>query len=317
MVIKNSKLMLITGASGFIGAAFLKRALAMGWHVRVLTRKSNNWPLQFNLRVVDGDLSNTQDWSRVVAGVDVIVHTAAEIKDIDLMQKVNVLGPTQLLHAAMNAGVRRWVQLSSVGAYGVVQEGVVREDYRDNPSGTYEISKSEFDEILRESSSSEGINTCIIRPSNVYGPGMQNQSIVQMTKAMRKGVFAFIGPPGASANYVHVDDVVQALVLCVNLPQAAHQIYIVSAWATMEDMVIGLAAGAGITPPRRRMSLLLALCLAKLLKWLPGWPLTLSRVHAMSIRSRYSTEKIEHELGWRVSVPVKDCMQLFAKDMHQ
>lgn len=309
--------MLITGASGFIGAAFLKRALAMGWHVRVLTRKLNNWPSQSGLELVYGDLANTQDWSRVVAGVDVIVHAAAEIKDIDLMRAVNVLGPTRLLHAAINAGVKRWVQLSSVGAYGVVQEGVVREDWRDNPLGTYEVSKSEFDEILIKTSSSEGINICILRPSNVYGPGMRNQSIGQMTKAIRKGVFAFIGPHGASANYVHVDDVVQALVLCVEQPQAGHQIYIVSAWATMEDMVSGLSAGASITSPRRRMSLVLATCLAKLLKWLPRWPLTLSRVQAMSTRSRYSTEKIEHELGWSVSVPVKEGMRLLAKDMHQ
>ena len=314
MIIKDFKLMLLTGASGFIGAAFLKRALAMGWHVRVLTRKSNNWPSQPRLEVVEGDLASTQDWSRVVAGVHVIVHTAAEIKDPALMQTVNVLGPTELLHAAINAGVKRWVQLSSVGAYGVVQEGVVSEEWRDYPSGPYEVSKSKFDEILRKMSSSEGINICILRPSNVYGPGMRNQSIWHLTKAMQRGVFAFIGPPGASANYVHVDDVVQALGLCVEQPPAGHQIYIVSAWATMEDMVGGLAAGAGIAPPRHRMWLLLAKCLAGLFEWLPRWPLTLSRVQAMSSRSRYNTEKIEHELGWRLSVPVEEGMKQFAKD---
>jgi nucleoside-diphosphate-sugar epimerase len=307
--------MLITGATGFIGAAFLKRALTMGWHVRVLTRKSNNWPSQHGIEIVVGDLASTQDWSPVVAGVHVIVHAAAEIKDPALMQKVNVLGPTQLLHAAVNAGVKRWVQLSSVGAYGVVQEGVVREDWSDHPSGQYEVSKSKFDELLKRTTSNEGINICILRPSNVYGPGMRNQSITQMTNAIRKGVFAFIGSPGASANYVHVDDVVQALELCIEHPQAAHQIYIVSAWATMEDMVSGLSAGAGIATPKRRMWLLLAMCLAGLFKWLPRWPLTLSRVKAMSMRSSYSTEKIEHELGWRLSVPVKEGMQQFAKNM--
>lgn len=314
---KNSRLMLITGASSFIGAAFLKRALTMGWHIRVLTRKSINWPSQPGLEVVDGDLVSTQDWSRIVADVHVIVHTAAEIKDSALMQAVNVVGPTQLLNAAVNAGVKLWVQLSSVGAYGVVKEGVVSEDWSDHPAGPYEVSKSEFDEVLKRTSSDEGINICILRPSNVYGPGMRNQSIWQMINAIRKGIFAFIGSPGASANYVHVNDVVQALELCVERPQAANQIYIVSAWATMEDMVSALSAGAGVAPPKHRMPLLLARCLAGLFKWMPRWPLTLSRVHAMSIRSRYSTEKIERELGWRLSVPVKEGMQKFARDIQQ
>lgn len=314
MAIKNFKLILITGATGFIGAAFLKRALAVGWHVRVLTRKASNWSSQPGLEIVDGDLASTQDWSPVVDGVHVIVHTAAEIKDPAFMQLVNVIGPTKLLDAAANAGVKRWVQLSSVGAFGDVKEGVVREGWGDHPVGPYEVSKSDFDEVLKRTSSNHGIDICILRPSNVYGPGMRNQSILQMTNAIRKGVFAFIGSPGASANYVHVDDVVQALELCIEHPKAANQMYIVSAWDTIEEMVSGLSAGAGIATPKRRIGLLLARCLAGLFKWLPTWPLTLSRVQAMSMRSRYSTEKIEHELGWRLSIPVKEGMQQFAKD---
>jgi nucleoside-diphosphate-sugar epimerase len=312
----TSGLMLLTGASGFIGAAFLRQVLSQGFRVRVLTRRPNDWPSQAGLEVFEGDLANTKDWDEAVQGVQVVIHAAAEIKDPGLMPMVNVQGPSRLFDAAIKAGVKRWVQLSSVGAYGPLHAGVVTEEYVDRPVGPYEASKTDFDELLKHAANIHGIEVCIVRPSNVYGPGMRNQSIGQMINAIRKGLFAFIGPSGASANYVHVNDVVQALALCVEQPQAAHQTYIVSAWATMEDMVSGLAAGTGIAPPKRRICLPMAKCLAVLFQWTPRWPLTMSRVQALSTRSRYSTEKIERELGWRLSVPVKEGMRQFAKDIH-
>lgn len=307
---------LLTGATGFIGSSFLGKALSYGWHVRVLTREPFKWECNSNVDPIYGDFESSIDWTNSVQGVDVIVHLAGEIKDTKLMPVVNVMGPERLLQAAVDAGVKRWVQLSSVGSYGQVLSGLVSEDWLDNPSNAYEISKTNFDKVLKQAAHAHGIEVCIVRPSNVYGEGMRNRSIGQMINAIRKGLFAFIGPPGASANYVHVDDVVHAIALCVEKSQAANQTYIVSAWATIEDMVSGLAAGAELAPPTRRISLVLAKCLAGLFQWTSRWPLTMSRVQALNTRSRYSTEKIERELGWRVSVPVKEGMRQFARDTH-
>lgn len=310
------KLILLTGASGFIGAAFLKRALSEGLRIRVVTRNLNNWVLHPNLEIIEGDLSSAQDWSRAVEGVNVVVHAAAEIKSLTLMRIVNVEGSMQLLDAAIRAGVKRWVQLSSVGAYGPVQAETITEEYSDQPVGPYEISKADFDKVLRKTAKNQEIEVCIIRPSNVYGPGMRNQSIRQMIGAIRKRVFLFVGPPGASANYVHVTDVVQALMLCVEKPQAANQTFIVSAWATMEEMVEGITAGVGMALPVHRIHLRWAMCLAVAFAWFPRWPLTLNRVQAMSLRSRYNTQKIENYLGWKLSMSVKEGMQRFARDFH-
>lgn len=307
----------LTGASGFIGLAFLKKLLAEGSCVRVLTRKPSEWPSQRNLQVVEGDLLSQFDWSQLLEGVQVVVHAAAEIKDPELMPFVNVLGPERLLQAAMKAGVKRWIQLSSVGSYGPIWNGLISEDWPDNPSDPYEVSKTRFDELLKQAAQDNGIEICIVRPSNVYGPGMRNQSIQQMLGAIRKNLFVFIGPEGASANYVHVEDLVQALDLCMRHPKAANQTYIVSAWSTMEEMVSGLAAGSGLATPSRRVPLLVATSLARSMEWWPRWPLTLSRVRAMSVRSRYSTIKIERELGWKLTVPVKEGMREFARDLLQ
>ena len=90
--------------------------------------------------------------------------------------------------------MRRWIQLSSVGAYGRVREGVVDESWKDLPIGYYEKTKSDFDLELMEISRLSNLEVCIVRPSNVYGCSMRNQSIQQMLSAIQKGLFAFVGP---------------------------------------------------------------------------------------------------------------------------
>ena len=310
-----SKTILLTGAHGFIGSAFLRNALKKGYRVRVLTRHANQPSYLNGVEYFHGDLLCDVDFKKLVFDVDVIVHAAAETQDKNLMRRLNVDASLKLLDAAIDSGVQRWVQLSSVGAYGSIQNGVVDERRFDCPVGCYEKTKSEFDNLLNAASQDSILEVCIVRPSIVYGPGMRNQSIKQMVRAIRRHVFAFVGPEGASANYVHVNDVVQALDLCAHHPRAADQIYIVSAWATLEDMVSGLSAGAGYITPRRRIPMKLAMFLARVMQWWPRWPLTPSRVQAMSVRSRYSTKKIESELGWKLTVPVKEGMREFARDL--
>lgn len=309
--------LLLTGASGFIGSAFLSHALNAGFDVRVLTRKPEIWKTHPRLQVVEGDLSQPSDWSYALNGVEVVVHAAAELRDPALMNVVNVSGALRLFDAASRAGVKRWVQLSSVGAYGPVLTGVVTEDWPENPDGPYEVSKSNFDRMLREMNHAHEIEFCIVRPSNVYGVSMRNNSIQQMLDVMERNLFAFIGPEGATANYVHVQDVVQALDLCVSHPKAVNQTFIVSDWATMEEMVGALAAGAGLTSPSRRVPLPFAMLVARMMRWWPGWPLTQGRVRAMSLRSRYDTAKIEKELGWKLTMPIKEGMRELAQRLNR
>ncbi len=302
-------LVAVTGASGFIGKVLLAQLLSAGWKVRVLTREPQKWIESASVDVFAGDLVETHNWSGFLLGVDVVIHAAAEIRRCEVMMAVNVQGPERLLNAALAAGVRRWVQLSSVGAYGPFFEGCVDELTPERPLGPYEKTKTLFDQLLRVAAKQSQLQVCIVRPSNVYGPGMVNQSLFQMMNMIRRGWFAYMGPAGASANYVHVDDVVSALLLCAALPQAAGKTYNVSDWTSIEEMVEAMARGMGVSAPTRRLSLGLMMLMARSLQWLPRWPLTVARVRAMSGRARYSTQQIEQDLGWRVSVPVVQGMQ--------
>lgn len=310
----STRVMLLTGASGFIGSEYLKHALATGWKVRVLTRDPAKYSQSNDIEIFEGDFATCNDWKQAIQDVDVVVNLAAELNDVDQMMDVNFFGPSRLLDAAIKLGVKRWIQMSSVGAYGPVSSGVVNEDCLDRPVGPYEVSKVLFDSELKERAAQCSMKFCIIRPSNVYGKNMRNKSIFHLMNMISKGWFMFIGPFGASANYVHVDDVVQALDLCVTNPRAMNTTYIVSAWATMETMINSLASGMDVIKPRRRVNLYAAKLLAYLLQSWASWPLTVNRVNALSSRSKYSTKRIEDHLDWKVNVSVESGMNKFAKE---
>jgi nucleoside-diphosphate-sugar epimerase/glycosyltransferase involved in cell wall biosynthesis len=303
-VVNPRGLIAVTGASGFIGKRLVPSLLADGWRVRVLTRHPQKWSAHDSVEVYVGDLLTNSDWSAFLEGAGVLLHAAAEIRTPSLMWATNMEAPQKLFHAALLAGVKRWVQLSSVGAYGADVTGWIDEQTPEKPTSLYEKTKTLFDGYIRTASKNTGMQICIVRPSNVYGPQMSNKSLFQLFRAVRLGLFAYTGPTGSSANYVHVDDVVSALVLCASSPAAAGQTYNVSDWTTLENMVRSIAASLKMPPPSVRLPLCLAKLAARLLQWVPSWPLTLGRVRALSSRVRYATAKIEQELGWSVSKPV-------------
>jgi nucleoside-diphosphate-sugar epimerase/glycosyltransferase involved in cell wall biosynthesis len=303
-IVLPKRLIAMTGGSGFIGKSLIPALLAKGWLVRVLSRDRKNWVGYEGIDVFEGDLTSTEDWSHFVHGADILIHAASEIRNHSLMDEVNVEGPKKLLEAALAAGVGRWVQLSSVGAYGPLRSGWVDELTPENPANLYEKTKTKFDQHLRKVSAETGLQICIVRPSNVYGPNMNNQSLFKMMRVIANRFFVYVGPSGASANYVHVDDVVSALVLCATKPEAAGETYNVSDWTTVENMVRSMSCALSVQPPHHRLPTWLAVLFARTFQWASRWPLTVARVHALSNRVRYSSAKIEHDLGWRVSVPV-------------
>lgn len=297
------RLVAITGASGFIGKLLVQECLAKGLLVRVLTRNTSKLVANPSLQVFVGDLTTTTDWSDFVRDVDVLIHCAAEIKDPLAMQAVNVDGAARLLQASVGQ-VRRWVQLSSVGAYGVVSSGLITEDSPENPLGPYEVTKTVFDRMLRETAATGSIEVVLLRPSNVYGIEMSNQSLFQMVYMIKRGLFCFIGGKGASANYVHVIDVVRALIICAEHPAAQGKIFNLSDWTTMEEMVATIAKSMQVRVPSFRLPLFLAMGLAKSMQWWSRSPLTVSRVRALSSRARYSSQRIEYELGFQIQTPI-------------
>lgn len=291
----------ITGARGFIGQRLAAAHAERNDEVRILTRTAGR-TLPYGYTAFVGDLAVPDSVSAAfLDGADVLYHCAAELRDESAMAAVNVGGTRRLLELAPGR-IHRWVQLSSVGVYGPRRAGPVCEDAEQNPANTYERTKAEADRLVMEAAAERGFAWTMLRPSIVYGPDMPNASLRQLAAMVRRGLFFFIGTPGAKANYVHVDDVVAALVLCGTHPRAPGQVFNLSNCCAFEDFIAAIATACDVPIPTRRLPEGLVRMLAAAFGWLPGNPLTTTRIDAMTGRATYPADRIAAELGFACRV---------------
>jgi nucleoside-diphosphate-sugar epimerase len=293
----------VTGGTGFIGSAVVRAHLAQGDRVRILTRRAgvHPWP---GVRYVNGDLARGDVPSDFVDGVDVLYHCAGELREEGRMRALHVDGTRRLL-ARARGRIGRWVQLSSVGVYGPHRDGIVTEQTPAAPVGVYEITKAESDDLVR-SAMPEAV---VVRPSIVFGPEMPGPSLFALISMIDRGLFFFIGPRGASANYVPIEHVVDALVLCGASRAAAGDVFNVSACRPIETFVGAIAEALGSRRPRLRLPRAAVRLAASALGRVPGWPLSTARVDALSRRVTYSTRHIELTLGYRPSTTMEDALR--------
>lgn len=290
----------ITGGTGFIGKRLVLRHLEKGDTVRVLTRRTaNDTGLPDNVFLYQEDLtSSAKKLLSFVEGADLLYHCVAEINNPNLMQNVHVRGTRNLIEAA-SGKIGRWIQLSSVGVYGPNFNGVVTEDTSLNPVGIYETTKAKSDNLVIEAAARGAITFSMLRPSNVFGEEMTNRSLYQLISVVDKGLFFFIGKPGASANYIYVDNVIEGLIRCAKLPEAKGRIYNLSDWRTMEEFASVISAELEKPTPRLRIPEGLSRFIALFSSALPSIPLTSSRVDALTKRCIYATDRIEKELQYK------------------
>ncbi len=176
----ESKKVLVTGGTGFVGGHLVRALLARGDEVRVLTRPSSDRRLLAALPVewAEGDLLEPESLKRALAGCDRLFHCAADYrlfaKDPSPMYRANVEGTRTILSAAREVGVERTVYTSSVAALAVPEPGrVSNEDSLaalDRVVGHYKRSKFLAQEVALEAAQS-GQDVVIVNPSTPVGPG--------------------------------------------------------------------------------------------------------------------------------------------------
>jgi len=296
----------ITGGTGFIGKHLIARHVARGDQVRYLTRRKTMKDIPGAFANIGSLGSSIDELRQFVRGADVLYHCAAELRSEAAMHNTNVLGTANLL-AAASGEIGRWVQLSSTGIYASERHGDIREDAEINPVNAYEKSKAASDNLVCAAAEKQNLPCVVLRPSNVYGTDMPNQSLFQLIRMIDGGMFFFIGRHGAVANYIHVENVVDALVLCATsvLPGNGRA-YIVSDHRTLEDFVGTIATALKKKPPQKRLPESLVRAVAALAGSIPKFPLTSSRVDALTSRTIYRADRIESELGYRNKISMEE-----------
>ncbi len=211
---------LVTGATGFLGGALAQRLVVEGVRVRALVRSPQKAGVlrQHGVEIAEGDLTDAEAVRRAADGCRIIFHVGAALSgSYTDQQRVNVEGTRHVVQAAVN--VERLVHVSSVSIYGYNYAGDVTEEFPAAPGADpYPITKAQAEQVVQASS----VPYVIIRPGMIYGPGAPNWTEA-MFKLGRLKPTPFLGDGHGSAFPIHVDDVVDLLVVAAAHPAAVKQ----------------------------------------------------------------------------------------------
>jgi len=226
---------LVTGGTGFIGQRLVVALQERQARVRVLVRRPEvSWGGE-QVEPWVGDLADPASLAQACAGMDTVWHIAG-FAHTDARRTpafaarhwaVNAEGTFHLLAAAQAAGIRRFVFLSTVKAVGDPGPRCVDEDWKASPDTPYGQAKRAAEERVLAMGYLSGMQAVNLRPALVYGPGMQ-ANLQRLIEAVRRGWLPPLPETGNRRSLVHVDDVVQALLLAAMQPAAVGQTYFVT-----------------------------------------------------------------------------------------
>ena len=230
---------LVTGANGFVGLALVKRLFSHNEFSGVVAAvRLNVKTLPKRIQWVQvGDLMSITDWSTALNGIDAVVHCAARVHmmqddasdPLQAYREVNVYGTLNLANQAAQAGVRRFVFVSSIKVNGEASQPGQPFSADDVPSplDPYGVSKLEAEQGLREIEAKTGLGVVIVRPPLVYGPGVK-ANFASMMRLVARGIPLPLGAIHNARSLVALDNLVDLLVTCLKHPAAAGQTFLVS-----------------------------------------------------------------------------------------
>ncbi|MEZ8785141.1 UDP-glucose 4-epimerase family protein [Vibrio splendidus] len=225
---------LVTGASGFVGSKFLERF--PGDEIVGLGREK---PLNLELhQFIVAGIDRDTDYSRALSGVSVVIHLAARVhvmsdsveNPLCAYREVNTLGTINLARQAVNAGVKRFIFVSSIKVNGESSIPGHPFTYADRrkPEDFYGQSKSEAEEQLLALAEETGLEVVIIRPTLVYGTGVK-ANFASLMNLVSKGFPLPFGVINSNKrSLVSVTNLVDLIVTCIEHPKAKNQVFLVS-----------------------------------------------------------------------------------------
>ena len=302
---------LITGGSGFVGKELVKKLLQQNFSIRVITRHAiRKFPK--GVEVVLGDLTCESNLDSIADGCDIVFHCAGNLTEEKKMRKLHVSGTKLLLRSVINSirkegKPKHWVQLSSIGVYGHAKipglARVITEKTKEKPVRAYEITKNLADNLITECND-ELFTYTILRPSNIVGPKMLNNSFKKLLSAMRKRYFFYVGSKDTITTYIHVNDVVDALIICAINKKAKNEKFNLSNDCKLSEIVSALSIASNNTPYRICLSERFVRLFSKIIQSFLEIPLTPKRIDVLVSKTHYSTLKISRILHFSPSVSI-------------
>jgi len=225
---------LVTGASGFVGSALVSRLVRDPQYSVRASSRTRPAGLPSAVEWSAGPaVGPDADWGSRLAGIDVVVHLAAHVHVMSaggpevarLFHQINVEGTRRLAEHARVAGVKRLVFLSSVKVHG--EDGCFTEDSAFAPVDPYGLSKRDAEQALRLVAQRGGLEVVVLRPPLVYGPGVK-ANFRSLMDAVRRGRLLPLGSVTNRRSLLGVDNLVDAIMVCMRHPAAADEAFLVS-----------------------------------------------------------------------------------------
>lgn len=231
------QVILLTGASGFVGQAIAQACLQQEVRLICPTRQALPWQAAQLSNPIITDLTAETDWSASLVGVDIVIHCAARVhvmqeKAADpllLFRQLNVDASLNLARQAAAAGARQFIYLSSVKVNGeaTVPGHPYTADDQAAPQDAYGISKHEAEQALLDLGRQTGMAITIIRPPLVYGPGVK-ANFLSMLRMVRRGLPLPLGSIRNQRSFVYLGNLVSLVLHCRLHEQARNQVFLAS-----------------------------------------------------------------------------------------
>jgi dihydroflavonol-4-reductase len=308
-----SDIVLVTGASGFVGAAVARAALARGFRTRVLMRPNANRANVAGLEVepVEGDMRDAESMTRALASTRYLFHVAADYRlwarHPDDIVRTNVEGTRSVLAAAQRAGVERIVYTSSVATLAARPDGAPSDETfpldASAAVGAYKYSKVVAERMVEAMVAKQNLPAIVVNPSTPIGPGD-----VRPTPTGRIIVEAAAGRmPGfvdTGLNLVHVDDVAAGHLAALRGGRIGERYILGGQDVSLGDMLAEIARLVGRSPPRLRLPRALIFPIAYGAEAIAHFTgrepfVTTTGLRLAKDRMFFSSAKAERDLGYR------------------
>src|SRR2546421_5651284 len=311
----------VTGATGFLGSALVTELVKRQQPVRILARDGAKARQQFGdaVTIIPGDINDAPRVQQAVEGATTIYHLAGRLyhpsTPAELYHQTHVEGTRTLLQACLGqTRLQRIVHASTTGVHGVTGETPAAEDAPFAPTNPYEATKLEGELLALKTYQEQGLPVTVVRPGLVYGPG--DLHLLGFFISIKKGLFRVIDGGKALLHPLYIDDLVTALVLCGERPQAVGRSYNIAGErpVTVRELATTIAHALDRELPAGSIPLWLANLASDIFAIIPSMkgehaPLTRSRVKFLTNSRIYDISRARSELGYTPRVELEEGMK--------
>ncbi|MBN1381139.1 MAG: NAD-dependent epimerase/dehydratase family protein [Deltaproteobacteria bacterium] len=318
---------LITGATGFIGGNLVKGNLAKGNRVRALALTGDPGAVSLKtqgVEVAEGDVRDFASVKKAVDGMEIVFHCAAVVTDWApkrLFREVTVDGAENMCRAAGEAGVSRFVDISTCDVFGIDEDHVMDESFPLRPwKEPYPDYKIKSEEIMWRYHREKGLPVTMVYPCWVFGEGDQTFVPLLADAIIKKELIfwrrdALVWP-------TYIENLVDLLLLISEDPRAVGNGYLVhdGECTTLQEFCTEIARAMGVPPATTHIPYGLAYAaswimelLWKMLRIQKRPLLTTYTVKNLGSRFHFSIDKARRELGWTPKIPYREGMAVTMK----